>query len=658
MILFLVACGLMTTADAEAKIKVKSVKVKSNYGKIVHVGKGKKVSISVQVKVRPNRSSYKGVRYKSKNKRVARINSIGQVKGVRRGTTRVYAISKKNKKKRASIMVKVVNPLKKIIFKEKEKTIKTGESFQIKKSVVPSNTGFKGMVWSSSASSVAKVSPEGKVTAVAPGNAKITAKAVDGSGTKAVCQVKVESPDTVNITSVRALSRNTVRVSFDQPVVLESSRFSLSGKTSDDGDYNTNYEIRRIRNYENQTYDLRIADRYSIEKNSYVRVTVNTLPGNGKKSLQVKALFIREETPENAYVTGETGKYIKPFTFDLSDYGCGSVLYQIGSLPEGITYKICGNKITFTGKTATPYFGKTTVISATDELAHEIKANIYWYIGSGDSIVGYADDLTLVGGEGITEEKGTPLHVIGGSGEYEYAFNGLPDGIQGNEATGALSGKSLSAGEYAVKIGVQDKNDRSRTIVIPLKLKVETGFNIFGTVYDSQGMAVPEMTVTFQSRSGHNSYMVKTDQNGNYCVRAATGVYDGIVSANVKDTVFDDIFELSVTADNRIDFYPDCYRINLSFDVEGYSLEDSYWKSNADEEVSYEGKTVIYVLPGTYDIYTEAFREDEVTKKKTRYVLHAGFTVTNSCLQVEPQVSEVIEKEEENNDEEAGDNAE
>ena len=262
LILFLVLCGMITASEAGAKVKVKSIKVKSNYGKIVHVGKGKQVRVSVQVKVKPNRSSNKGVRYQSKNKRIARINSIGQVKGIKLGTTRVYAISKKNKKKRASIMVKVVKPLKKILFKEKDKTVKTGESFTIKKSVVPSDSGFKKVVWSSSASSVAKVNSAGKVTAVAPGTAKITAKAVDGSGTKGVCNVKVESPDTVNMTEIKALSSNTVRVTFDQPVLLDKSQFSLSGKTSDAGEYNRNFTVRRIRNYENKTYDVRITDGY------------------------------------------------------------------------------------------------------------------------------------------------------------------------------------------------------------------------------------------------------------------------------------------------------------------------------------------------------------------------------------------------------------
>ena len=658
LILFLVLCGMITASEAGAKVKVKSIKVKSNYGKIVHVGKGKQVRVSVQVKVKPNRSSNKGVRYQSKNKRIARINSIGQVKGIKLGTTRVYAISKKNKKKRASIMVKVVKPLKKILFKEKEKTIKTGESFTIKKSVVPSDTGFKKVVWSSSASSVAKVNSAGKVTAVAPGTAKITAKAVDGSGTKGVCNVKVESPDTVNMTEIKALSSNTVRVTFDQPVLLDKSQFSLCGKTSEAGEYNRNFTVRRIRNYENKTYDVRITDGYSIERNSYLRVTVGSLPGNGTKTLETQALFLREGTPENLYVTGEAGKYIKPVTFDLSDYGCGSLVYQIGNLPAGISYKICDNQITFTGKTEKSYFGKTTVISATDEMEHQIQANIYWYIGSEESIVGYAREMTLVSGEELTEEKGAVLHIIGGSGEYEYEFAGLPNGIKGDTTTGMLSGKTVSMGEYEVKIEVKDKNYNSRKVIMPLKVKVETGFNIYGALYDSQGMVVPDMAVKFQSQDGQNVYTTRTDANGNYCVRVAAGVYDGIAAANEKDVVFDDIFALSVTADNRIDFYPNCYRVTLLFDQKEYLLEKSGWKSNVDEEASYEGSSTIYVAPGTYDIYREAFREDGETGEKVRYVIHGVFTVANKSLQVEPEISEVLENEEDNKNEEADQNVE
>lgn len=270
-IVWMLCLVLLFSADVEAKSKVRisRIRIKSNYGKIVHVGKGKKVRVTTKVTVRPNKSSNKGIRYQSKNKRIARIDAAGQVKGIKLGTTRIYAISKKVPKRRGSLKVRVVKPITKIILKETSKTVKTGERFELKKKVVPGDTGFKQLVWSSSVPSVAKVSASGRVTALRPGNAKITAKAVDGSGTKAVCKVAVQSLDTVNMTSVRALSATTVRVSFDREIALTQSQFSMSGKFCTAGGNNKTYKVSRLRNYGNKTYDLRVERGSTFEKICY-----------------------------------------------------------------------------------------------------------------------------------------------------------------------------------------------------------------------------------------------------------------------------------------------------------------------------------------------------------------------------------------------------
>lgn len=662
LVLFAVLFAMVPTA--EAKVKVKKVSIKSNYGKIVHVGKGKKVRVSSSVRVRPNRSSYKGVRYKSKNKRIARINSIGEVSGVRLGTTRVYAISKKNKKKKASIKVKVVKPLKKIILKEKKKTVKVGERFEIKKSVVPSNSGFKKVVWSSSVPSVAKVSSAGVVSALSPGNVKITVKAVDGSGTKAVCSVKVESLDTINIASVRALSYNTVRVSLDRELPLDKEKFELSGKTSVTGDYNRSLKIKTLRNYGNRTYDLQVQRGYSIQKNSMVRVAVPELPGNGTKSMEAEALFIKEGTPKDVYMTGEAGQYIEPLEVDLSQYGCGSLVYQIGSLPDGITASVNNNTIVFRGKTDKSYFGKTTVISAVDELGKEAKVNVYWYIGAVDSIVGYAENRSLVFEEEMSGEKAEFLHLAGGSGNYQFAFSGLPAGMQGDEETGALSGNPQGVGEYTVRVTVTDKDDSGRKIVVSASVKVEAGFHLYGTLHDSQGLVMPGVKVSFQDQMGLNYYTAVTDENGIYRLRVVSGVYDGMASVNQKDTVLDDIYELAVEGDSVIDFYPECYRVNIRFDQSGYVLEQKLWNSNIDKDAVYEGEDILYVLPGTYDIMAYATRLDETTGEEERFVLKAVFTVGQSAADVNVSGEKVLpeekpdEKEEETEKEEENQNAE
>ena len=655
MFLLLLFCVLVSAMGAEAKVKVKSVKVKSNYGKIVHVGKGKKVKVSVAVRVKPNRSSWKGIRYQSKNKRIAKVNAIGQITGRKLGTTRIYAISKKNRKKRSSIKVRVVKPLKKIILKEPEKTLKVGETFTVRRTVVPSDSGFKRLQWSSSAPSVAKVSSTGIVTAVAPGNAKVTAAAVDGSGTKAVCEIKVQSADTVNISSVKVLSSNTVRVTFDREVTLEKSAFSVTGRLNAFGGYNRCYKVLRMRNYANTTYDLRIQQGSTIEKNSFIRVSVNSLPGNGVKYLEASVSFVKESAPPDRYVTGEAGDYIDPVEFDLSAYGYGSLVYHVGSLPEGIEYEIRDNTIVFSGRTSRSYYGKTTAISATDEMENEISANVYWYIGSDDTMLGYADGISLTTGEKLEEVKGNVLHVTGGSGQYKYKFSGLPQGIEGDSETGLVSGSCQIPGEYKAKVTVEDESDSSRKITVSFNLMIESGFNIYGKVSDSQGQGMSGITVWFEDETGKNSYTAVTDTDGNYSLRAVKGVYQGKAAVNQQDLIWDDIYAFSLDADSRIDFFPECYRVKINHE-ETFTLREKVWYSAKDKGVGYDGDGVIYVMPGKYDIYTTAFKIDEDTGKEIQYILRAEFTVQDTGINTEAEAVVLKEEESEKSESEMEEN--
>ena len=69
-----------------------------------------------------------------------------------------------------------------------------GQNTQLSVSVLPSNAENKSIVWSTSNASVATADNNGVVTAVANGNATITATALDGSGKYAECSVVVEIP--------------------------------------------------------------------------------------------------------------------------------------------------------------------------------------------------------------------------------------------------------------------------------------------------------------------------------------------------------------------------------------------------------------------------------------------------------------------------------
>ncbi|MBP1745245.1 MAG: hypothetical protein H6Q58_2223, partial [Firmicutes bacterium] len=71
-----------------------------------------------------------------------------------------------------------------------EMNLEVGAADALTASVMPLNTTYKGVAWTSSDTSIATVSPDGVVTGVKEGAAAITATTADG-GLKAACQVKV-----------------------------------------------------------------------------------------------------------------------------------------------------------------------------------------------------------------------------------------------------------------------------------------------------------------------------------------------------------------------------------------------------------------------------------------------------------------------------------
>ena len=67
-----------------------------------------------------------------------------------------------------------------------------GESLSLTVTVIPDDATDGSVIWNSSDPSVATVDNTGKVTAIAPGTATITAMANDGSGVSASCEVTVK----------------------------------------------------------------------------------------------------------------------------------------------------------------------------------------------------------------------------------------------------------------------------------------------------------------------------------------------------------------------------------------------------------------------------------------------------------------------------------
>lgn len=132
------------------------------------------------------------VEWASQNKDVATVDDSGLVTAVAKGSTKIYARSKSNTDKQGwcEITVNEDPSLKGISLSSDVMTINVGESRTLTVTFTPDYAANKNVSWSSDNPSIAGVSQEGVVTAVAVGQATITATAQDG-GHKASCAVTV-----------------------------------------------------------------------------------------------------------------------------------------------------------------------------------------------------------------------------------------------------------------------------------------------------------------------------------------------------------------------------------------------------------------------------------------------------------------------------------
>ena len=210
----------------------------ASYNNVVSLVRGR--TYTIQTKISPSNASNKKVSYISSKKSVASVTSKGKITAKKAGTTKITLTSKDGSKKKTSFTVYVTNRIIKRITSLKassdKKILAVGESAFIKAAVEPYDATMQKMVYKSSNSNVAAVDAvTGKVTAVAPGNAKITVRAMDGSKKTATVKIQVAQLYTA-IAPVNGVTAD-VTVSFDgdrERAATDVSRLILAATKAGD----------------------------------------------------------------------------------------------------------------------------------------------------------------------------------------------------------------------------------------------------------------------------------------------------------------------------------------------------------------------------------------------------------------------------------------
>ena len=179
------------------------------------VGSTKQLTATVS----PSNATNKNVTWSTSNTAVATVSSSGLVTAVAAGTATIIATTADGTNLSATCAVTVTQPVTGITVSPTTATLEVGGTTTLTATVAPSNATNPTVTWGSSDENVATVDQDGMVTAIAPGQATITATTTDGSNLSASCAVTVNAPQPASV-SAPALTVTQAGELMEIPITL------------------------------------------------------------------------------------------------------------------------------------------------------------------------------------------------------------------------------------------------------------------------------------------------------------------------------------------------------------------------------------------------------------------------------------------------------
>lgn len=496
----------MPVSAAKKKAKsspVKSVKVVAPSGskKSATVAKGK--SIKLAVTVNATKKKYKKVTYKASNKKVISVSKKGVIKGKKAGTATVKVISTKNKKKTASIKIKVVSgAVKKVKLNKSKLALNVGDSGNLSAKVTASKKAYKTLKWTTSNKKVATVTSKGVVKGIGKGTAKITAASLDGTNKKSTCTVTVSEKQVVNgikslevYNPLKSYSSSTLKVTLDSPQVLTADDFKVETKSYGEGSYMRTVSVDDVYTTDNQTYEVYLAND-DIYSGRYVRVTVNAL--NGQKTAEVR--FLADSDTSRYVHVAEVGDDEHSFSINDNAMGTSRSTIKTGTLPAG--YKLTNESRDSSYVRGIPSAvadNQHVVFTTTDELGRDTTTDVNFLIGDDDHIV--VENATIgdqVSGKIYAKDTFYEnLRFAGGSGNitaeilntYDGTFK-IDDTYSDSVEIAVADSNKLAAGTYDIPVRITDSNGKTGQgtlkVIVTASAKVVTkvnNYNYDGSIY-------------------------------------------------------------------------------------------------------------------------------------------------------------------------------
>lgn len=187
--------SMLSGASGSAKkaAKIKKVAVTTTDSGVLVMKKKERRTLKLALNGKSSKKAWKQVKFRSKNKKIVKVDNKGKLTAKKKGTTKITISAKKGKAK-TTLKVIVGTKIKSIRMNAAAQMLTVGNSMLLTAAITPKKASYRELRWTSSDPGVAVVK-NGNVTAVKEGTAVITAAAMDGTKKKAVCRITVKKGD-------------------------------------------------------------------------------------------------------------------------------------------------------------------------------------------------------------------------------------------------------------------------------------------------------------------------------------------------------------------------------------------------------------------------------------------------------------------------------
>ena len=174
----------------------------------------------LSVNILPATTTNKAVTWKSQNEAVATVDTNGVVTAIAVGETTITVTTADGSNLSATCKVTVVpTPAASITLNTTAVTLKATETATLTTTILPATTTNKAVTWKSDNETIATVDANGVVTAIAVGEANITATTTDGTNLSATCKVTVEQTFASSI----SLDKTTISLKATESETLKAT---------------------------------------------------------------------------------------------------------------------------------------------------------------------------------------------------------------------------------------------------------------------------------------------------------------------------------------------------------------------------------------------------------------------------------------------------